>query len=507
MEEEKKIKEQLLSELEKLKNIIDGYEIKSSKADLKKNEKMLGESRDKYDALVNKAPFGIITIDEKGIITSCNDRVLDFMSQSRDEVIGKHFTDQKFLREEDIPRYMRVFSFALSGREGAPFEISGQDKNGNDFFGEVYYSLIKRDEKVRYIQVLINDITRRKIAEEKLRYVRFHDNLTGLYNRSYFDEEIERLDVDRQLPLSFIVGDVNGLKIINDTYGTKEGDRVLKVIAIVSRECCRKEDIISRWGEDEFSILLPRTSAEEAGKILDRIKTACENQKKTEARFDFAVGKATKVNREQDIKDIVREARDEMYKNKLFEYKSMPDSVISSLVDSLLQTSFETREHGKRVRKMVLKMGKSLGLPKSKLDELSVLADLHDLGKIAIPDDIATKKDELTKRDWQVLRSYPEIGYNIALSSKKFSNIAEYILTHHERWDGKGYPQGLKGEDIPLLSRITAIADAYDVMRIGRFYKNTLSREEAIKELKKSSGTQFDPKLIRKFIEVINEEE
>ncbi len=507
MEEKKKIKEQLLSELEKLKNIIDGYEIEIPKADLKQKEKAQGESRDKYDILVNKAPFGMITIDEKGIITSCNDKVLDFLSQKRDEVIGKHFTEQKFLNEKDIPHYLRVFSFALSGREGAPFEISGQDRNGNDFFGEVYYSLIKRDGKVKYIQVLINNVTRRKIAEERLRYIRFHDNLTGLFNRSYFDEEIERLDVERQLPLSFIVGDVNGLKIINDTYGNKEGDNVLKIIANVLKECCRKEDIISRWGEDEFSILLPRTSAEEAGRILDRIKIACVNQKKTDARFDFAIGKATKVDREQDIKDIVREARDEMYKNKLFEYKSMPDSVISSLIDSLLQTSFETREHGKRVRKMVLKMGKSLGLPKSKLDELSVLADLHDLGKIAIPDDIATKKDELSNRDWQVLRSYPEIGYNIALSSKKFSNIAEYILTHHERWDGKGYPQGLKGEDIPLLSRITAIADAYDVMRSGRFYKNTLSRDEALEELKKSSGTQFDPKLIRKFIEVIKEEE
>jgi HD-GYP domain-containing protein (c-di-GMP phosphodiesterase class II) len=136
-----------------------------------------------------------------------------------------------------------------------------------------------------------------------------------------------------------------------------------------------------------------------------------------------------------------------------------------------------------------------------------MLADLHDLGKIAIPDDIVTKKDQLSDRDWKVLRSYPEIGYNIALASQKFSSIAEYILTHHERWDGKGYPQGLKGEDIPLLSRMTAIADAYDVMRSGRFYKRTLSKNEAIEELRKSSGTQFDPKLIEEFVKTMEEEE
>lgn len=504
MEDSKKIKEQLLSELEKIRSIIDEFEY--SEPALEKMEEALKESRERYETLINAAPFGVLTLDENGIITSCNNRVLNFLGQTEDEIIGKHFTKHGFLNAEDIPRYLRIFAFALSGREGMPFEISGQDKNGKDFYGEVHYGFIKRDGRVKLIQILINDITRRKKAEEKLKYLRFHDNLTGLYNRAYFEEEIGRLDADRQLPISFIIGDVNGLKIINDTYGNEEGDRVLKTVGLALKECCRKEDILARWGEDEFAILLPGTSQADAGKIVKRIKEICRKADKLKAGFDFATGMATKEKPEQDIQDIIKAAKDEMYKNKLFEFKSVPDSVISSLIDSLLQTSFETREHGKRVRKMVLKLGKASGLPKSKLDELSVLADLHDLGKIAIPDDIATKKDKLTDRDWQVLRSYPEIGYNIALSSQKFSNIAEYILTHHERWDGKGYPQRLKGEDIPLLSRITAIADAYDVMRSGRFYKRTLSKDQAIEELKKSSGTQFDPQLVDKFIKILKEE-
>jgi diguanylate cyclase (GGDEF)-like protein/PAS domain S-box-containing protein len=504
MEDNRKIKEQLLSELEKLRSIIDEYE--QPQPDLKGMEEALEESRIQYETLINSAPFGILTINEKGIITSCNNKVLNFLGQAEDDIVGSHFTKNKFLNTEDIPHYLKIFAFALSGREGVPFEISGQDKDGNDFFGEVHYGLIKKDERVKSIQILITDITRRKKAEEKLSYLRFHDDLTGLYNRAYFEEEIKRLDADRQIPVSFIIGDVNGLKIINDTYGNDEGDKVLKTIALTLKECCRKEDIISRWGEDEFSIFLPKTAEEQARKIVDRIKQKCLETKRVRAKFDFAIGTSTKEKPERDIQDIIKEAKDEMYKNKLFEFKSVPDSVISSLIDSLLQTSFETREHGKRVRKMVLKMGKIMGLPKSKIDELSVLADLHDLGKIAIPDDIATKKDKLSDRDWQVLRSYPEIGYNIALSSKKFSNIAEYILTHHERWDGKGYPQGLKGEDIPLLSRITAIADAYDVMRSGRFYKRTLSKEGAIEELRKSRGTQFDPELVDKFIKMLKEE-
>jgi diguanylate cyclase (GGDEF)-like protein/PAS domain S-box-containing protein len=504
MENNRNIKDQLLSELEKLHNIINEYEY--PRPDFKGMEEALEESRVQYETLVNSAPFGILTINENGIVASCNNKILNFLGQAENDVVGKHFTKIKFLNIEDIPRYLKIFAFALSGREGEPFEISGLDKNGNKFFGEVNYGIVKKEGVVKLIQILITDITRRKKAEEKLRYLRFHDSLTGLYNRAYFEEELKRLDADRQVPISFIIGDVNGLKIINENYGNEEGDKILKTIALTIKECCRKEDIISRWGEDEFSVLLPKTNEEQVRKIADRIRQKCINAEKLKARFDFAIGTSTKEVSEKNIGDIIKAAEDEMYKNKLFEFKSVPDSVISSLIESLLETSFETREHGNRVRKMVLKMGKIMNLPKSKLDELSVLADLHDLGKIAIPDDIVTKKDTLSDRDWKVLKSYPEIGYNIALSSKKFSNIAEYILTHHERWDGKGYPQGLKGEDIPLLSRITAIADAYDVMRSGRFYKRTLGKEEAISEIRKSSGTQFDPVLVERFVKMLKEE-
>jgi diguanylate cyclase (GGDEF)-like protein/PAS domain S-box-containing protein len=504
MENDNKIKKQLISEVDKLKQIIEGYE--ESKPSLGKLDKVAEYSSEQYRTLMNTAPFGIMTLDEDGTIISCNKKILDFLGKSEKEVVGKNFTKIEFLGKEDMHRYIKIFAYALSGKEGISFEISGQNKNGDIFYGEVFYGLVKRNGDVKAVQILINDITKRKEAEEKLNFLRFHDELTGLFNRAYFEEEAKRLDTERQLPLSFVIGDVNGLKLINDAFGSDEGDKILKIIAKAIKECCRREDIVSRWGEDEFAILLPKTSAEYSRKVMSRVKEICKKNSRGKTKFEMAMGSATKQDKDQDFQGIVKDAKDEMYKNKLFEAKSVPDSVISSLVDSLMEESYETREHGKRVRKLALKLGHTMGLPKSKLDELSILADLHDLGKIAIPDDIVTKRDKLSDKDWKILRSYPEIGYNIAKSSYKYSNIAEYILTHHERWDGTGYPQGLKGEDIPIVSRITAIADAYDVMRSGRFYKRTLTKKEAIEELEKSSGSQFDPQLIKKFIEILEEE-
>ncbi|MCD4669269.1 MAG: diguanylate cyclase, partial [Actinomycetia bacterium] len=322
----------------------------------------------------------------------------------------------------------------------------------------------------------------------------------------YMDEEIKRLDVKKLLPLSFIIGDINGLKLVNDAFGNDEGDRLLSRVGDVFRKVCRKEDIISRYGEDEFAVLLPKTGKKAVSEIEERIMEICKQISKEQFHFILSLGAATKIDSETDFKDMIIKARDIMQKNKLISGKSISGNVVTALVDSLMGKGYETREHVKRVEKMAGDLAVSLKLPKSKVDELSILASLHDLGKIAIPDDVLKEKKKLTKEDWDIIRSYPEIGYNIAKSSFKFSNIADYILSHHERWDGKGYPRKLKGKDIPLLSRIMAVIDSYDVMRSGRFYKKTLSKSEAIKELRACSGRQFDPRIVERFIGIIGED-
>lgn len=500
---ESKLKEEFTTEIEKLKNLIGDIEKSSEKHGLL--EEALRESQEKYKALINVIPFGIMELDGDGLITNVNKQVLMIFDCKQKDLVGKYLKNVDIFNHTEIRNYLDFIDYTISEKRQFSTELELLDKSGNIICIELNYYIHKKDNDIKSVYLIINNITERKKIEDEIKYLRFHDQLTGLFNRSYFDEEINRLNTERQLPLSVIIGDIDGLKIINDAFGNNEGDRLLKIVSDIFEKVCRREDIIARYGEDEFAVLLPATSKELALEIKNRIREMCEKVSKKEFPFILSLGVSTKENKEQKINEIIISAKDLMYRNKLISGKNTPGGVIFSLVDSLLENGYETKEHTKRVEKMATELGKALRLPKSKMDELSMLASLHDLGKVAIPDNILKDKKKLSSEDWEIIKSYPEIGYNIAKSSFKFAHIADYILYHHERWDGLGYPMKLKGEDIPLLSRIMAIVDAYDVMRSGRFYKKTLIKDDAIKELRKCSGKQFDPRLVEEFISIIGE--
>jgi len=357
------------------------------------------------------------------------------------------------------------------------------------------------------VVLILYDVTLQRQREAKIRYYSFYDSLTGLYNRSFFDEELKRLDTERMLPLSLIMGDTNGLKLINDTFGHLEGDRLLKKVARVLKEGCRKEDIIARVGGDEFVMILPHVDREETKSIVRRIRENCCGLSSIPIRTSISLGCATKENSSQDIKSIFKQAEEEMYSAKLSESRTVCNEIIASIRQSLEEHADETREHGNRMKELVREMGKRMNLGTHELNRLEMLALVHDIGKIAIPKSILFKPGALEPEEWRIMQKHCEIGYRIAACSPELVSLEDAILSHHEHWDGEGYPQGLNEEQIPLISRILSIADAYDVLTNGRPYRKPVSSEEALREIQQCAGTQFDPRLAGIFISMIEEEQ
>lgn len=351
------------------------------------------------------------------------------------------------------------------------------------------------------------DISERKQKEEEILYLNYHDVLTGLYNRTFFDLELKRLDTKSQLPLSVIIGDLDGLKLINDAFGHAEGDRLLVEIAKILRNCCRQEDIIARTGGDEFSILLPKTEYDMTKIIYDQIKKTCEEYAtKSEHKVYYtsiSMGFATKTNENELFKEIYETAEGYMSRRKLLAHKSLHSAIISSIKTTMFEKSNETEEHAERLANLSKQLGRELGLTEEELVSLELAATLHDIGKISIDRNILTKPGKLNAEEWAEIKKHPEAGYRIAQTVPELSQISEYILCHHERWDGFGYPQGLIGENIPLLSRIIAVVDSYDAMTEDRSYRKAMTKEAAIAEIEANSGTQFDPKIARLFIDKV----
>lgn len=356
---------------------------------------------------------------------------------------------------------------------------------------------------------IFTDVIKRAISknidEQRIQKLTYYDSLTGLYNRRFFEEEMKRLDTERKMPISIIMADLNGLKIINDSYGHEKGDQMLKKSAELLKSSLRQEDILARQGGDEFAVLLPNTGKKEVKNILDRIKENIAKSQEDELPLSIALGAATKNNFAKDLELVLKEADDEMYNNKLSESRSSKSNIVQGLLNALDAKSNETKEHAVRMTKLAFDFGEKLQLSNSELNRLSLLATLHDIGKTNIDDKILNKTGSLTDKEWEIMKKHSEQGYKIASSSEEFALVAEEIFAHHEHWDAKGYPRQLAAEDIPYLARIISIIDAYDVMTHDRSYQEAISKKEALAEIKRCAGSQFDPELAAEFIKMLKD--
>jgi diguanylate cyclase (GGDEF)-like protein/putative nucleotidyltransferase with HDIG domain len=351
------------------------------------------------------------------------------------------------------------------------------------------------------------DITQRLQAEKNLIHLSFHDHLTGLYNRRYFEEELSRLDTERNLPISIVMGDINGLKLINDSFGHAVGDELLIKMAQSMKRFFREDDIVARLGGDEFAILLPKTDTMEAENIIRRISDYSSKEKVMNIDLSVSFGFDTKKMKNEDLQTTLKNAEDAMYRLKLYENKSMRSKTIDVIMNALVEKSQRELMHSKRVSSICEKIAMEMHLKTEFVSQIRMAGLVHDIGKIGVDEKILNKASSLDNDEWEAIKKHPEAGWRILNSVSEFSEISEFVLSHHEKWDGTGYPRGLKGEQIPIEARIIMIADSYDAMTSMRSYRNALSEEEAANELRCYAGIQFDPGIAKVFVEkVLNKE-
>ncbi|MBN1297862.1 PAS domain S-box protein [bacterium] len=474
--------------------------------DQKRVEEYLRESEEFSSSLLRNSPHPIVVMEP--------DLSLNFVNPAFEELTGYPAAGVTGLRPpfpwwdpDHHPETEERFHRLLSG-ETKGLEELFRKKDGSRFWVEMSSSrTFREDGSLKYYICSWVETTERKQMEERLRKLSLHDSLTNLYNRAVFEEEMERFRTDRQWPVSIVVCDIDGLKLINETMGHQTGDELLQAAAEILRCSFRQSDVISRIGGDEFAIILPKTTAQVTRTCCERIRNQVREYNQLEHNFylSISVGYAVSEEMHVDLGELFKIADHNMYREKLQQSHSSRSDIVQALIKTMEARDYITDGHAERMRELATGFGQRLGFQDGRLNDLKLLCRFHDLGKVGVSDCIIFKPGPLTSEEFDTIKTHCEIGYRIALSIPDLAPIADFILKHHEWWNGQGYPLGLKGEEIPIESRILSIVDSFDAMTNERPYKHAMSRKAAIQELERCAGHQFDPTLLTQFVAMIRE--
>lgn len=487
----------VLEALEKL--LIYHEELKFQNDELKRANTLIEKIQKSYESLFQEAPVPYFLLDENMNINKFNKAGVKLLESS--DLVGQPIA--KFIAPDFQDKFYYLKRKMVSGEEYSvevDLLIAGDTKHV-----KILANIVDLSDEI-FSRFTIIDQTYLRQQMDKVSYLSFHDQLTGVYNRHYLMEELTRLDQQHNYPIGMLMVDVNGLKLVNDTFGHHIGDQLLIEAGKLLANKIRDGDTLARIGGDEFVLVFPKIKELEIKQIIKRMKLSSEKIKVEDIKLSIAYGYAIKNSKEQSLHQVLRDAEDKMYKDKLFNRTSLRKDIINSILATLYEKYSGEEEHSKRVSDYAVMVARELACTDENILNLRTAGILHDIGKVAIDHSIINKTEPLSEADYEEIKKHPSIGYRIISSSGIFEEVLEIILSHHERVDGKGYPRKLKGVEISREAKILSVCEAYDAMTSDHSYRKAMSKESAIEELIKGKNTQFDADIVDKFISALSRE-
>lgn len=463
--------------------------------------------KERMEIILNTVEEAVISTDVEGRISYVNDEAAKLLGVKKNTIIGKSYFDLVNLYDartnKKVPSALEIVRKTHQKTQLTEPTVLISNNQTRYYIESKAAPLRTTKGELYGLVSFFKDITEQKQKEEAVEFFSTHDPMTGLFNRRYVNEELMRIDNEKFYPIGLLLMDINGLKLINDAYGYDKGDEVIRAVAMILKEICANKYTLARPSGGEFSILLTNTSLHQLDQLKNHIKSAIAMYRLHNIEISLSIGYSIRDNRSTYVTNFISEAENNMYKNKIVDGKSIRNNAIKAILETLTDKYKEELVHSQRVSYYCKKMGEVLNLSTDEIKELEMAGMYHDIGKISIPDAILGKPTSLTADEYEIMKTHTSAGYQILKAADAYSNLAEYVLSHHERWDGSGYPNNLKAKAIPLFSRIISIADAYEAMTTNRVYKKKISKIEAAKELIRCAGTQFDSRLTRVFVEKI----
>ena len=490
---------------EKMNQLINSLELKVKERTfaLEQTNDTLNKVKDSLYLILDSTTEGIFGIDNDGLCTFCNNSCLQLLGyENQSELLGKDI--------HQLIHHVDSAAFPSPSADNHPLrsfrditEVTEEQsvfwrKDGSSFEVEYHSHPQYKNDTIIGAVVTFFDISIKKKDEEQIKYLSSHDFLTGLLNRRSFEKESLALDTPDNLPISIIFADLNGLKLINDVFGHTQGDLLIKKSSLILSKSCRSNDIVARIGGDEFIVLLPKTTEEEAKSIVDRVRSEATRETVNGVKCSMAVGYDTKTMSSQSFEAIMGNAESEMYKEKLLSKKLFGSDTIQTIMASLHQKYPSEKEHSEHIAAKCERLGNTLGLREADITALKDAGYLHDIGKIVL-DEAALEADEIAPPPESSLLQHPAVGYRILKLFDHTLPLAEGVYSHHENWDGTGYPRGLQKEEIPLFGRIIAMAEYYDKLQA--------SHKPVVQTMQGEAGKRFDPILLQVFLDTIQGEE